>query len=158
MGVIATGRHDVTITATALVEKNGEVQINVSMLQEETNDTITAYLHTTEKSWPHTEKKLRACGWDAVENGYRFEELNAEPSPLVGNRVNITVDAETWEGQTRNKVGFINPIGGVERMEPAEAQSFAAQLRARITGQTNAAPMKAAKSKAVANANEKPPF
>ena len=52
MAVITTGRHDVTITATGLSEKNGEVQINVSFVQEETGDTITAY-HRFERRRRH---------------------------------------------------------------------------------------------------------
>lgn len=141
MGVIGIGTHEVEVQATGLTEKNGNLQINVGFVQPETGDTITAYLHTTDKAWPYTEEKLRNMGWDPVVYGYRFEDLNMDPSPMQGFKAQIVVEAETYEGKTRHKVKFINaPGGGIQRLEPAEAQSFAAKLRARLTGQSHLAP------------------
>lgn len=141
MGIMGTGYRDVEVSATGLTEKNGSMQINVQFLEPETGDTITAYLFTTDKAWPYTEEKLRNIGWDPVSYSYQFEDLNQDPSPLRGNKANILVESETYNGEARNKVKFINaPGGGMKRMEDAEAVDFAAKLRARLTGQSYSAP------------------
>jgi hypothetical protein len=61
--------------------------------------------------------------------------------------VQIVISEEEYEGKRRNKVQFINARGaaGVERMEAQEAVSFAAQLRARLTGRTTQPPAKKAR-------------
>ena len=138
MAIIEPGRWDVTITSSGLKQaKTGSDQIVVAFVHDETGAVITAYLSCTDKAWPYTRDKLKACGWDAEACGYRFEDLNSEQSPIVGKRVNILVDAEFDENcKQRNKVAFINAIGGggVERMEEGEAATFAARLRARLLG------------------------
>jgi hypothetical protein len=136
------GRHEVQVLSTALSisQKSGAQQI-VVQFENDQQDTITAYLSCSDAAWQYTEEKLRAIGWNPVDHGYRFEELNQEPSPCAGNQCQITIQQEEYEGRKRLKVGFINPPGGlpVERMEQAEAQAFAAQLRARLLGQPQAA-------------------
>lgn len=138
--MIGIGTHEVAVKNTGLSKsQSGNVQIVVEFY-DQADETLSAFLATTEAAWPYTEDKLRVLGWDPAQNGFRFEDLNSEPSPIAGNQVQIVVDAETFDGKTRNKVKFINPPGGkaIERMAPAEAQSFAAQLRKRLTGQTTA--------------------
>ncbi len=135
MPVIGKGRHDVSVVRSALAEsgEHKDTPQIIVQFQDLNNDTITAYLFCTEKAWPYTAEKLCTLGWDPVKRGYRFEELNADPSPIVGNFVEIVVDEEEYEGKKRNKVKFINPTGGrIERMEPAAAVSFAERLRRRI--------------------------
>ena len=129
------GTYAVQIKQTALNEsKNTKaMQITVTFADVVNGDTITAYLPTSEKAWPYTEEKLRACGWDPAANGYRFEELNDDPSPIAGNDVEIVVDLETWDNKTEPRVKFINvPGGGFKRMESSEASSFADRLRRQL--------------------------
>lgn len=127
------GRHRVRVTATALAEtKNGTGQIVVGFEDNEGN-SISAYLFTSDKAWEYTAEKLKVLGWDPVANGYRFEDLNLDPSPIAGNEVDIVTEEEQFEGKWRMKVKWINAPGlGVERMQPAQASSFAETLRARL--------------------------
>ena len=130
------GRHRVRIASTGLGEspktKSEQIIITFEDVADDYN-TITAYLATSEKAWPYTEKSLINCGWDPTFRGYLFEELNEDPSPIAGNEVDIVTEEEEYEGKRRMKVKWINaPGAGIERMEPAEAQSFAERLRARL--------------------------
>jgi hypothetical protein len=134
MSIIKAGRHEVVVTTTGLQEKENGLTITVGF-EDVDGNTITAYLYTSEKAWPYTEKKLQTLGWDPLQNGFRFEELNTEPSPIAGKAVQIVVADEEYDGKLRSKVQFINPPGGgVERLAPEEAKSVAARLRARLTG------------------------
>jgi hypothetical protein len=134
MAIIGAGRHDVKVIRSALAETGEEKTPQISVQFEDINgNTITAYLFLTDKAWPYTEEKLTTLGWEPIKRGYRFEELNLDPSPIVGSYVEIVNDEETYNGKTRVKVKYINPTGGrIERMEPAQAMAFADKLRQRI--------------------------
>ena len=147
MAILKEGKHDVEVVATALSEEAGKADTILVQFVDEHGDGITAYLFCSEKAWPYTEEKLQTLGWDAMARGYRFEELNDDPSPLLGHKAQIVVEAETFEGKTRSKVRFINRAGGhIERMAPSEANTFAKRLRDRIlkgtVTSTNTAPTK----------------
>ncbi len=139
MAVLAVGNHEVEVIASALSESQQTKSQQIMVQFADANgDGITAYLACSEAAWQYTEEKLRTLGWDAPKNGYRFEELNLDPSPLKGQRVRITVKEETYKGKTRAKVDGIWPL--FERMEAGEAKSFAEKLRARIlNGSTGSA-------------------
>lgn len=142
------GKHRVRVTATALAEtKTGVGQIVVGF-EDSDGNTISAYLFTSDKAWEYTAEKLKTLGWDPRENGYMFEELNADPSPIAGNEVDIVTEEEEYEGKRRMKVKWINAPGlGVERMQPAEAATFAMTLRNRLLrGSTTAGPRTASRS------------
>lgn len=129
------GTYLVQVKQTALGEsKNTKaMQIAVTFADVVNGDTITTYLPCSKKAWPYTEEKLRNCGWDAAANGYRFEELNADPSPIAGNDVEIVVDLEEYNGKPDARVKFINvPGAGPKRMDDAEAGSFADRLRRQL--------------------------
>lgn len=57
----------------------------------------------SEKGLEASFKKIEAMGFEGDDLG----EL-ADGSKLAGNRVQITVEHETWEGTTRDRVGFVN--------------------------------------------------
>lgn len=148
MAGMGPGIHDpVEVTATSLgVSKgSGNEQIAV-VFRNQDGATITAYLSCTVKAWPYTEEKLRTLGWDPVAHGFAVEELNAEPSPIVGATVQIVVNEEWFGDKAVAKVAFINPCGGGprQRMAPQDAAAFGARLRARLRGQPE--PAAAAKS------------
>ena len=127
--------YTVRVTTTALGESKQKAspQIIVGFADVVNGDTITAYLSCSEKAWQYTEEKLRNMGWDAAANGYRFEELNADPSPIAGNEVEIVVDLETYDNKTEARVKFINvPGGGIKRMDDGEASTFADRLRKQL--------------------------
>lgn len=134
MGIMSTGRHDARVIRTGLIDDSeGKTPAVSVQFENATGDTITAYLFLSEKAWEYTQEKLATLGWEAAKQGGRFEQFNDDPSPIVGHDAEIVIEPETFEGKTRNKVKYINPIGGrLERMEPAAAMSFAARLRARL--------------------------
>lgn len=90
---------------------------------------ITAFLSMTEKAIEYTVKKLRACGYV----GFDFGELE-DGKLLIGNQVKYQVTSETYNGETRSKVGWINDpnSSGMERSETAAANArrFNAILKA----------------------------
>lgn len=109
-------------------------QIEVTFMDPE-GDTITAYLFCTDAAWPYTAEKLGKMGWDPEARGYAFEELNEDPSPLRGWRGDIVCKSETYNGEAKLKVQFINALGetgGRERMNPGAAADFASRLRAKL--------------------------
>lgn len=135
MPVMPVGTHNARVTHTALsASKEKKTQQIVVGFENADGEHITAYLACTEKAWPYTEEKLRTLGWDPMQRGYRFEELNDEPSPIKDAEAEIVVEVEEYNGKPNNRVKYINPPGGgrVERMEATEAVSFADQLRKRL--------------------------
>lgn len=136
--MIDVGTHEVTVKSTALANSSkGNLQIVVEF-ENDAHDTISAFLATTEAAWQYTEEKLRTLGWDPAANGYRFEDLNNDPSPIALNQVQIVVDEEVYDGKRVKKVKFINQPGGkvLERLAETEATYFASLLRQRLTGST----------------------
>lgn len=140
MGIMCIGRHDAKVIRTGLTDdSDNKTPSVVVQFENAAGDTISAYLFLSDRAWPFTQEKLETLGWDAVKQGYRFEEFNDDPSPVVGKFAEIVVDEETYEGKTRNKIKFINPIGGrIERMEPQKAQAFASRLRSRLLNASGA--------------------
>lgn len=135
MPVSEVGNHTGEIVATGLKKaKTGNVQILIQF-KDEADNTITAYLATTEAAWPYTEKKLEACGFVMADNDYDLTRLNDPDCPLIGMAdVPFTVKAKVGpDGNTYNEVSWIGAGGGIsERMDPEETKSFAAQLRQKL--------------------------
>lgn len=132
MPVSEVGNHVGEVVATGLKKaKTGNVQILIQF-KDEADNTITAYLPTTEPAWPYTEKKLEACGFIMAEQDYDLTRLNEPESPIIGMRdIPFTVKAKQGQdGNTYNEVSWIGAGGGIsERMEQDEAKVFAAKLR-----------------------------
>lgn len=140
------GKYDVTVTGSALGEskENKTPQIIIEFEDHE-GARICAYLFLSDNAWQYTEEKLRTLGWDPQRNGLRFEELNADPSPIVGHKVQIVLNEDTYNGKRSLKVAYINPPGGGirERMPAAEAKSFADRLRKRLANYGGPPPQQA---------------
>lgn len=132
MPVSTIGNHTGEIVATGLKKaKTDNVQILIQF-KDENDDTITAYLATTEKAWPYTEKKLEACGFVMADNDYDLTRLNDPDCPIIGNTgIPFTVKAKTGlDGNEYHEVSWIGVGGGItERMDPEETKAFAAKLR-----------------------------
>lgn len=100
--------------------KNHNQQVFVQIQNEEFPDQqITAFMSLAETKTrtpgmtviDYTVDKLRRCGW----KGYSLTDIEAGEL-LVGNKIIYEVEHETFEGTTRDKVGWINdPNGGVQR-------------------------------------------
>lgn len=74
----------------------------------------------------YTMGKIRAMGF----NGDDLGEL-AEGDLLAGNKCDITVEHDTYQGKTKAKVGFVNPVGGgaIKKDPSVNVKRFNALLR-----------------------------
>lgn len=86
-------------------------------------EKITAYKSFSESAFPWTEKALKALGWD----GKDFEDFTG----LGEKTAQIEVEKDTYEGKTKLKVSWINPIGVAMKNEMTSGQkrSFAERMR-----------------------------
>lgn len=132
--------YPATITATGMQGGDDKTKAIVIEAQTEDGETGTAFLYCSPKAWPYTEEKLAKLGWDPAKNGYRFEELNGDSSPLIGAPCRMRMKEEEYNGKMTRKYDIFGG-GFIERMEPAAAQSFAAQLRAEVLGGGNGGSM-----------------
>ena len=134
MSGIGKGKHTVGILSTCLT-KSGQKQTPcvAVVFEDEVGDTITYWGYLTDAALEYTMKSLAAMGWDSAKHDGRIDTLDGTDL-LVGHKVEIVVDEEEYDGKVRAKVKFVNEIGGGlgERMDPAEASSFAAELRKKI--------------------------
>jgi hypothetical protein len=136
MPVSEIGNHTGEITATGLKQaKTGNVQILIQF-KDEADNTITAYLATTELAWPYTEKKLEACGFVMADYDYDLTKLNGPDSPILGMRdIPFVVKAKPSQDGTQiyHEVSWIGAGGGItERMNEDDAKTFAAKLRQKL--------------------------
>lgn len=67
---------------------------------------------------------LRACGLKDDDLSRLHE--------LAGGEASVTVEHEEYEGKTRAKIRFVNPLRA--RMAPEEAKAFAQRMRDKIKG------------------------
>lgn len=65
---------------------------------------LTGRFYLTDRTVEYTIQKIEAMGF----NGDSLAEL-ADGTALAGNLCQITVEHETYEGNTRARVGFVNP-------------------------------------------------
>jgi hypothetical protein len=95
---------------------------------------ITGYFWLTDKSAKYTQEKLLNMGvpadmpWDEVVTGITDGTL------LIGRTVQITVESEEWNGDTRSQVKGVRPdgfVGGPKRSSTAasSAKKFGALWR-----------------------------
>jgi len=68
---------------------------------------ITAFLHFTPDASEYSVKKVRAMGFQ----GDDLSQLG-DGKALAGNLCSITVYHDTYNGETRAKVSYIDPLGG----------------------------------------------
>lgn len=136
----------------------GTYQIGVLFdLLDLPGETIQWFGSFTEKSEKHTLKGLRAMGWQ----GSDLTELDCNMGGLEQLEVVLVVEHEEYNGETRSKVRWVNPAGGVGMANPLDQgglKSFAATMRARIVALDPAsAKAKAPPKPPVRRAPEPPP-
>lgn len=135
MGLLQKGTYPgVEIISSALQPGKGDDDpvIVLGFMDIQTQESINAYLYTTEKAWPYTRKKLEACGFNVADYDGDLSVLNGSDSPVVGKSVRLVVDEQEYEGKLRPKVVTIGDDVFAERMDPAAATEFTAKLRARL--------------------------
>lgn len=133
MGVIQKiGSQIVHISAHALGKsKTGTPHIAV-LFEDDAGDRITWYGYLTDKAIERTVESLQVLGWNPAASGGDIETLNGTDL-LVGNQAEIVVEMEEYEGKPSPKVRWVNrPGGGLQKMDGAEAATFASSLRQKI--------------------------
>lgn len=121
--------------ATLAKTKNGDPQIAVAFeLDDGRNMTWFGYF--TEKTKERTVKSLRYCGWTCDD----IDVLTG----LGSEEVELVVEAEEYGGVTRDKIQWVNRIGGgLEVQNPmadGEASAFAKSLKGFILSQNKKTP------------------
>lgn len=104
-----------------------QVAVYFEFLDEGVGGGITWFGFLSEKALESTVRGLRNCGWEG-------DEL-ADLTGLDKNEVELVVEMEEYNGQTRPKVRWVNRAGGAavkNAMGEDEAKAFSANLRARI--------------------------
>jgi hypothetical protein len=130
------GRYNAKITAHELGESsNGNPQMAVEFEVTDANgavDKITWWGHFTAAAAPFTKEKMQTCDpkWDARD---------VDTFAPEGNTVSINVKEETYNGETKLKVAFIDPIGGgglaaAKKLEPAKAAQVKRGINALLAG------------------------
>ena len=123
----------------------GPEQVCVAFEEPETGDFISWFSSLgwlkdggfSKKALDYALDQLAAIGWDGRQNGMDLSDLVS--GRYDGTPVDVVVKEEVYNGVARAKVAFINdpnnPRGPRERMDPAEAQSRAQQMRAKLLAQ-----------------------
>jgi hypothetical protein len=129
--MITVGKHIGRARAWNLGEaKTGNEELSVDMTiksGECAGQSITARLYFTEKTFDRSIESMRYMGW----KGDDLSNIQG----LDSNDVEIVVEHEEYEGQTRARVKWINRIGGAAAAKPLEAskaKSFAERMKARV--------------------------
>jgi hypothetical protein len=151
------GRYNAKITAHELGESsNGNPQMAVEFEitdGPEAGQKITWWGHFTAAAAPYTKEKMQTCApsWD----GRDIDTFAPE-----GNSVSINVKEETYNGEAKLKVAFIDPIGGgglaaAKKLEPAKAAQVKRGINALLAGRP--APARAATAAVAKPATQRVP-
>ncbi len=143
---LANGRYKAKARQWALGETgsgNPQVAVLFDLLDEGVTGSITWYGFFSDKTFEHTMKGLRACGWqgsdlaelESPEAGVNTNEV----SLVVENKVKEIVDPETNETRqvTYPEVRWVNNLGGGNLslkapMQSDKVKAFAESMKARI--------------------------
>lgn len=94
-------------------------------------DSINYYGALSEAAYPFTVKALRACGWQGCD----LTELENNGGGLDAQEVQLVVELEDYNGETRAKVRWVNTLGGLAMKDTLEGDSlkaFATQMKGKI--------------------------
>ncbi len=133
--MIAAGRYQARAIEAALGESgNHNPQVAVHFKLEGVDETITWYGSFSEnlgsgKKTPleRTIESLRLCGWV----GDDLSNLQG----VTDNDVSLTIEHDSYDGNVRAKVKWINPPGGLALKAPLSAdraKAFAASMRGKV--------------------------
>lgn len=127
------------ITGSALVKNKANPDLfDIEIYFVAEGDTTTAWLFTSDAAWPHTKRKLRACGFDPDMDALVALNLDGDANPIHGREVRIVIEDQEYpkdSGKFKPRVVQIGDSGGYagERMSDAEAKDFEARMRRRLT-------------------------
>lgn len=169
--MLQPGTHRVKVTNVSYSQREGSPPQLAIRFEDDMGEGISWY-HAlgylkdgswSEKSFQFAADQLKNLGV-ALNSDTDFVALGQpDVSPLMGVECDIVVVNETYEGETRTKVKYINDPNrapGGERMEASAAQSWQEQLRAKLRaagkGPTGPAPARKAPAPAKPPAAKKP--
>lgn len=133
MAGFGPGRHIVEVAAHQLGE-SGTGTAHIAVLFESPEGArITWYGYLSDAALERTIASLRILGFDPAEHNGMLDALHGTKL-LVSRKAEIVVELETYNGETRPKVKWVNDVGGGmgKGMEADKAKSFAASLRQKI--------------------------
>jgi hypothetical protein len=134
MAVIGIGRHAVRVVSHILGRSSTGTP-HIAVLFEDVNgDRITWYGYLSDAAMERTITSLRVLGWDPLKDDGRIDRLNGTET-LVGAEAEVVVEAETYNGESRMKVKWVNEPGGGglgDGMASEDANAFATSIRAKI--------------------------
>lgn len=132
--MIAAGFYKAKAVTWALGETSTgkeQVAVEFALFDEEgvEGPHMTWFGYFTDNTTESTLKALRTCGWVGTD----LSDLQG----LDANEVQLVIEHETYDGKTRAKVRWVNPVGqgGLalkSQMDGAKAKAFAAKMRSRI--------------------------
>ena len=79
----------------------------------------------TDGALPYTMKALEAAGLEG-------DDIVGDIASLVGNEAVIVTEEEVYEGVTREKIKFINAVGGGNVMKGQDRLEFGASLKDKV--------------------------
>lgn len=126
--MMTPGRYTVKAIDAALCEAStGTPQVEVVFQVTEgecIGETISWFGFLTDAALPYTLRSLRFTGFE----GNDLSDLES-----VGSQeCSITVKEDTWEGETRLKVEWVNDLGGIRSKAMSDPANFAKQMMAKI--------------------------
>lgn len=125
--MLAAGTHRArAISGTPCKASTGTEQVAVvfRVPTEEGDQTITWFGFCTDKTWHHTVRSLRACGWQ----GDDITDLTG----IDANDVDLVIEHEEYDGKMQARVRFVNEVGAAPNITPMDEDSkrlFAARMR-----------------------------
>lgn len=127
--LIHEGKYVGIPTAAVLAETSkGDPQVAIAFDLPEVETSLTYFGFFTEKTERRTIETLRYCGW----TGNDITDLSSVGSdPSV--RVELVVEVDEYNGETRNKIAWVNRPGGIALTKPLDVAKKA-QLKARLAG------------------------
>ena len=123
------GNYQATVVKTRFgLTKNQNLQIGIQFSVEEggVTEEIWGNVYLSEKAMGMARARLKACGFDC--DSQSLCDLEEQPDMLAGNRTEIEVAIEEYNGNAQLKV--VNIGKGYESPGPDKLRKYDAALRA----------------------------
>ncbi len=125
------GTHRARAKQWVLNEINGKHRLTISFELTDgphKGQSIVWDGYFTDATWQRTFDSMRHCGWEGTDVG--------DLSGLDKNEVELVIEQETYEGKLRDKVKWVNRLGGVgtrNALTGEALRSLADSMRSRAT-------------------------
>lgn len=149
MSLIPEGKYSAGIVGASFGKsKNNNwqiaIQCQIDAADADAPGELIAYVGTfTDAATPITFEAIRGCGYDGDDlEEFKMLADKGQLGPVV-----IVIEHETYEGDTRARIKFINRPGGgafkfKEEMSAQDVRGFAASMKAAMRSHTRPAPKK----------------